>query len=171
MKNRSRLLSPSIIDIEASGFGAESYPIEVGVILADGNRYCQLIRPTKSWTHWDETAEKVHGISRDLLTEHGRPPAEVARELNDFIGDTTVFSDAWVVDYPWLRTLFWAAQTNMRFRVSPIEAILSEEQLEIWAEARREVEDAILNSRHRASVDAEIIKTTFENTLKKTKEG
>ena len=54
--------TPSIMDIEASGFGRSSYPIEVGYVLGDGSSFCTLIRPLPSWTHWDASAESVHHI-------------------------------------------------------------------------------------------------------------
>ncbi|MCP4234821.1 MAG: hypothetical protein GY770_14780, partial [Aestuariibacter sp.] len=44
---------PSIIDIEASGFGAHSYPVEIGVIREDGGKFCQLVKPYPDWTHWE----------------------------------------------------------------------------------------------------------------------
>ena len=56
---------PYIIDVEASGFGSDSYPIEVGLALEPGERFCTLIRPLDHWDHWDEQAESVHKISRD----------------------------------------------------------------------------------------------------------
>ena len=47
------LNNPLIIDVEASGFGSKSYPIEIGVALNDGQRFCTLILPAPNWTHWD----------------------------------------------------------------------------------------------------------------------
>ena len=54
-------LSTPVIDIEASGFGLSSYPIEIGLVLANGATYCALVKPHTSWGHWDRGAEKVHG--------------------------------------------------------------------------------------------------------------
>jgi hypothetical protein len=34
-----------VIDVEASGFGRGSYPIEVGFVLPDGEAVCTLVRP------------------------------------------------------------------------------------------------------------------------------
>ena len=73
---------PCVLDIEASGFGRGSYPIEIGFVLPDGTAYCTLIVPDEGWTHWDGDAERVHGISRSLLQRHGRSAHEVAVELN-----------------------------------------------------------------------------------------
>jgi hypothetical protein len=42
---------PLIIDVEASGFGGTSYPIEIGVALDYGHKYCTLIHPEPGWTH------------------------------------------------------------------------------------------------------------------------
>ena len=40
-------MAPIIIDIEASGFGRGSYPIEVGLVLPDGTPHCFLIAPDR----------------------------------------------------------------------------------------------------------------------------
>ena len=45
---------PLIIDVEASGFGPLSYPIEVGLALSAGEKYCSLILPAADWTHYCE---------------------------------------------------------------------------------------------------------------------
>jgi len=76
---------PAIIDLEASGFGRGSYPIEVGVALADGSVFSELIRPPEHWVHWSEDAEAIHGITRPQLMEHGKTPREVAMQLNDLL--------------------------------------------------------------------------------------
>ena len=70
---------PAFLDIEASGFGRDSYPIEIGFVLSDGEAWCTLVRPESGWTHWDPAAEALHGITRDLALRHGRPPVDVAR--------------------------------------------------------------------------------------------
>jgi hypothetical protein len=36
---------PAILDVEASGFGRGSYPVEVGYVLEDGVSQCMLVRP------------------------------------------------------------------------------------------------------------------------------
>lgn len=84
---------PAVLDIEASGFGRHSYPIEVGYVLSDGQAFCTLIRPEPEWTHWDPAAERLHHISRDLVLARGRPAVEVARMLNAQLVGQTVYSD------------------------------------------------------------------------------
>lgn len=164
-KTRNQLASPFIIDIEASGFGSESYPIEVGVALGDGSKYCSLISPTPGWTHWDPKAERIHRISRELLEQHGRPVRQVADKLNRLLTGKTLFSDGWVVDKPWLTTLYHAAGLEMQFTLSPLELILSESQMERWHETKERIIDEMKLARHRASYDAWVIQQTFKQTL------
>ena len=68
---------PCVIDIEASGFGRSSYPIEVGYVLPDGRARCMLVRPAEGWTHWDEAAAQVHGITREVLQSLGYAATEI----------------------------------------------------------------------------------------------
>ena len=152
---------PAIIDIEASGFGSYSYPIEIGVVKGNGERYCALIRPEKDWQHWCVKAEAIHGISRQKIETAGRCPRDICIELNQFMGNSTVYSDAWAHDSPWLNRLFFAARINPRFHLSPIELITSEAQLMEWDEAKRRLERQLDIRRHRASCDAYLIQQTY----------
>lgn len=160
-----RLENPIIIDVEASGFGAASYPIEVGVALDDDTKYCSLIVPAPAWDHWDSEAQKVHGIGRDILETHGKSPRQVAASLNELLDGKTLYSDGWVVDKPWLTTLFAEAQLRMSFSVSPLELILSERQMERWHETKDRILAEVTEDRHRASFDAWIVRETYKRTL------
>ena len=159
---------PSIIDVEASGFGAASYPIEIGVVLNNGERYCSLIEPAEEWTFWKEEAEQIHHISREILYEHGKPLKVVAEELNAFLSGQTVYSDGWVVDSPWVRQLYYTAHTDQAFKVSPLEMILTEPQMEVWHETKDALLQNCEHKRHRASFDATIIQQTFVKTAELT---
>lgn len=156
--------NPAIIDIEASGFGSHSYPIEIGVIKPNGERYCALIEPFPDWDHWSESAQKVHGISRQLLEKRGRKPREICIELNQFLGDMTAYSDAWTHDSPWLNRLFFAARVQPSFHLSPIEVIACEAQLLLWDQTKKQLEQRLDIRRHRASGDAYLIQQTFLTT-------
>ena len=171
---------PIIVDVEASGFGGQSYPIEVGVAMDDETKFCSLIAPAPDWKHWDGEAEKLHGITREVLDSHGRPIQEVAGRMNELLDGKTVFTDGWVVDKAWLSTLFERAGIEMRFRVSALESILSERQMDIWhatkdkvvAEAERQNREDPLQEpifRHRASFDAWVIQETYKRTLDETR--
>jgi hypothetical protein len=155
---------PNIIDVEASGFGSLSYPIEVGVINHSGKRFCGLIKPQHDWTHWDEEAESLHGISRQLLEEKGLPVQEVCLQLNQFLAGQVVYSDGWVVDDTWLIKLFNAAKITMQFHVSSLEMILKEIQMPLWHSTKDRLSQQMKERRHRASSDAALIQNTFVTT-------
>lgn len=155
---------PYIIDVEASGFGFESYPIEVGVALEEGERFCSLIQPVDRWTHWSEEAEACHRIARACLFQHGKPATSVASMLNLVLQHKTVYTDGWVVDKPWMERLFNSVGMQMQFRVSPLEMILNEAQMEIWHATKSQVEIELNAQRHRASSDALVIQTTYMRT-------
>ncbi len=165
MKNKvNSVQTPTIIDVEASGFGSLGYPIEVGVIRSDGARFCRLIKPFEHWTHWDDKAEALHGISREHLSANGFDGHQVCLELNDFLANSTVYSDGWVVDHPWLIKLFAASGTEMTFSVRALEYVLSEYQMEHWRQVKNRIVARFDGKRHRASTDAEIIQQTFMQT-------
>ena len=111
---------PFVIDLEASGFGRSSYPIEVGAVLGDGTPHCFLIRPEPEWMHWDVHAEAVHGIPRRTLEQRGVPVAEVATRLNQLLGEQTVYTDGWGFDWTWLAKLFEFAGASLHFQLESV---------------------------------------------------
>jgi len=150
-----------VIDVEASGFGRGSYPIEVGFVTTEGERFCTLIRPPVHWTHWDDEAAAVHGVSRDLLAKYGRPVAEVALKLNQRLAGRLVYCDAWFYDFNWLAVLFDEARSLQEFRLEHIHSLLQESELHAWRAARAEVERRLGLLRHRASSDALVLQQTW----------
>ena len=157
-------IRPPIMDVEASGFGPESYPIEIGVVLPAGDRYCSLILPAGPWRYWDAAAEGVHGITREILRFHGRPHGEVASQLNRMLAGKTVYTDGWVVDKTWVDRLFYAAGMEQRFYLSSLETILSEGQMDVWHATKTRVIEELELTRHRASTDAFIVQETYART-------
>lgn len=171
LKTPKSLIIPTIIDVEASGFGALSYPIEVGVINQEGKRFCSLIKPHKGWTHWDPQAESLHGISRAVLQLKGVQAHGVCKLLNKFLVGQVVYSDGWVVDDSWLIKLFHAAALPMQFHLSSLEMILNEQQMSIWHEVKENLFQQTNEQRHRASSDAALIQQTFMTTQKMCEHG
>ena len=153
---------PTVIDIEASGFGRGSYPIEVGYVLPDGRGYCTLIRPEPGWTHWDGEAERLHGITRGLLQDHGRTALDVARHLNDALAGRTVYTDGWNHDYTWLAVLYDAADAQPSFRLENLRQLLDESEAGRWHDIKHDVEQAQAARRHRASTDARVLQYTLQ---------
>lgn len=152
---------PAIIDLEASGFGSNSYPIEVGFVLPDGRLACTLIRPETHWTHWDASASHVHGISRELLQSHGKPATQVAFWLNDHLRGMTVYSDAWGHDYAWLAVLYDAANLVPSFKLEHLSRITPECEAARWTQVHAEIEQLLGLKRHRASNDALVLQQTW----------
>ncbi len=145
---------PCVLDIEASGFGGRSYPIEVGYVLPDGDSRCTLILPPPHWTHWDDKAERMHGISRSTLLRHGRPAPEVAQMLNGDLAGRTVYCDGWGHDYSWLAALFDEAGLVPRFRLESVRRLLDETCLARLPALQQAARHELGVARHRASNDA-----------------
>lgn len=153
--------APCVIDVEASGFGRSSYPIEVGYVLPDGRARCMLVRPAPDWLHWDEGAAQVHGITREALQAHGRPVQEVAATLNHDLAGLTVYCDGWAHDYAWLAVLFEEAGLSPAFKLESVNRLLRDTQLGELDEARRGALQDMGLTRHRASNDARALQTAL----------
>jgi hypothetical protein len=151
---------PIVIDIEASGFGRGSYPIEIGFVLPDGRGDCMLIRPDATWQHGDPAAESLHHISRALLDRHGQPIASVVDRLEAQLAGKTVYSDGWGHDYSWLSTLYDAAGRRPGFRLDSLQKLLSPEELDAFEAAKTAVAGESPLERHRASADARLLQST-----------
>jgi hypothetical protein len=154
--------APAVLDVEASGFGRHSYPIEVGFALPSGQVFCALICPEPQWTHWDPDAERIHHISRDILLRRGRPAVEVARLLNEQLRGLTVYSDGWANDYSWLGSLFDVADLSPNFRLENLRALLLENEADHWHEVKQQVTSERGPQRHRASSDARLLQLTLQ---------
>jgi hypothetical protein len=152
---------PPFIDIEASGFGRGSYPIEVGFVLEPSTTYCSLILPAPHWTHWDAAAEQVHHISRTVLQAHGRPATVVAQSLNAALQGQTVYSDGWAHDYSWLGILFDEAGLMPTFKLENLRKLLSEDEAARWDPCKQGVIAELGEPRHRASTDARVLQQTL----------
>lgn len=156
--------NPTILDFEASGFGKDSYPIEVGFIKGDGSSWCSLIAPEPGWNHWDERAARVHNISRELLLRHGRTAQAVADHLNTVLQGEVVYTDGWLQDYVWMARLFDAAGRIPRFRLEDLRILLTPCQQAIWHATKDTVLAELNFARHRASNDAKILQLTWRRT-------
>lgn len=155
----------TFIDVEASGFGASSYPIEVGCVFPDGSGYCSLIKPEPDWLHWDECAEKIHGISREVLFLHGSTPHRVATDLNEKLSGKCVITDAWYHDFNWIHRLFYATALVPRFKLMDLRSLLDDEKTARWDSVKSDVQAELDLQRHRASHDARILQMTYQRLM------
>ncbi|WP_428036348.1 hypothetical protein [Amphritea sp.] len=119
------------LDLEASGLGPYSYPIEVAWKGTEEVSDSFLINPDSvpEWTFWDEYAEELHNICRSELREHGISALSACLRLNDALEGRDVLSDAWEFDHFWLTRLFKAAGQKMAFRLVSLREVLSAEEL------------------------------------------
>ncbi|NMT62854.1 3'-5' exonuclease [Marinobacter orientalis] len=154
--------SPAFIDFEASSLDLiASYPIEVGICLPDGALHSWLIQPHVLWQDWSESAEKIHGITRQTLEREGVPVAEVAASLNRLLRGP-VFCDAWTFDSFWLHRLFRAANVRPEFQLESICLLLDINQVRLWTSSRQQVINRLGLPVHRAANDALILHKTWE---------
>ncbi|MGO2132622.1 MAG: hypothetical protein ACTH3D_06960 [Halomonas sp.] len=160
---------PILLDIEASGFGRGSYPIEVGLARADASSCAFLVQPLTEWVHWDPKAELLHGLSRARIEREGYPVRQIARWLNDELGEAGIaYSDSWGYDNTWLSLLFHHAGMLPNFRLETLRKLLSEAQVECWTTTKEEVILAHDIRRHRAGDDAHLLQLTYLRTLELT---
>lgn len=156
---------PAFIDFEASSLDLiAGYPIEVGVCMPDGQLHSWLIQPHVLWLDWSESAEQIHGISRDRLMREGRPVYEVASALNKLLTGQ-VFCDAWTFDSFWLHRLYKSADIRPKFQLESISMLLDAEQIQHWSEFRQAVIGKLGLPVHRAAHDALILHKTWEEIM------
>jgi len=148
---------PTVMDIEASGFGKGSYPIEVGYVLASGRRFCSLIRPRAEWTHWDEEAERLHGISRIQAERHGRPVEAICERLTQDLRGEVVYTDAWAQDWAWINLLYDSCDRLVPFRMESVRTLIDDARIASWHPTLEAARRELVMTRHRASSDAATI--------------
>lgn len=158
---RTAATPPPIMDIEASGFGPGSYPIEIGFIDRGGKTWCSLIRPESDWRHWDDQAASMHGITRAQMAQHGRSVGEIAEALNSQLRGQIIYSDAWAHDYTWLNRIYESANRSPSFKLENLRALLDERQAAHWHEVKAQLQGLLGPQRHRASADARLLQQTF----------
>ena len=118
----------AFIDLEASGLGPKSWPIEVGWGFHGWPARSMLIKPAVNWSleAWEKSAEELHGISPDKLVQGGTPPLEVALVLNAAFANADVYSDAPSFDGFWLYRLYEAAGVRANFRLHSLANLINE---------------------------------------------
>lgn len=148
------------VDLEASGLGAESYPIEVAWKNDEtGEQDSFLIDPDTAdgWHYWDDYAEEMHGIERKELNAKGLDIISACKRLNKKLKDKTLISDAVEFDLFWMTRLFDATGITPAFTMAGLNQILSKEQrIQFGFLAKAQ------NRQHRALQDVEDIITCIK---------
>ncbi|HSH87736.1 MAG: hypothetical protein ACAH08_01435 [Methylophilus sp.] len=156
---------PIILDIEASGFGVGSYPIEIGYADASGATWSAQVQPQADWLHWDHQAEKLHQQSRQELVQHGQTPHAIATYLNLTFTGQTLYTDGWYQDFVWLHSLYEAAGMNPSFKLEDLSVLLTTEQQSVWHDTKQSIRDTFALPEHRAAMDAKVLQLTWLRTI------
>ncbi|MHA7873160.1 MAG: hypothetical protein ACX939_12490 [Hyphococcus sp.] len=153
----------AFIDLEASGLGPASWPIEVGWCFVDSGPEAMLIAPVDEWSldAWDPNAQALHGVSVDELHASGHPAVDACRRLNDALEGAQVYSDAPDWDAFWIYRLFSAAGEKQRFALQDFGALLSGRTRAEISEIVRRAADIAPHS-HRACADVLHMKAIYE---------
>lgn len=115
------------LDVEASGLGVKTYPIQVGWANMGLQAWDHLIRPTEKWLtrfDWQIEAEEIHGLDQADLDRYGHDPRSVALAVNNALADRYVVSDAQSFDQAWLDVLYLAADVTPSFRLYSWEDLI-----------------------------------------------
>lgn len=117
--------APWFIDFEASGLGADGFPIQVAWGRDGQVVECWLIRPEPSWRMdgWDPAAERIHGIPRGRL-ESGRTAAWVAKRMNEQLRGSSVYADGLPYDRIWLEQLFACSGQTCAFSLEDFDELI-----------------------------------------------
>lgn len=124
------------LDFEASSLADRSHPIEVAWVFQNGRQESHLIMPAPNWTDWDDEAEAIHHITREMLAAEGEPHDEVARRVVEALSGHDLFASAPSWDGKWLSTLLRSAGIpRHELRLKDTDEALRETALEILSTA------------------------------------
>lgn len=154
-----------IIDIEASGLGVDSFPIEIAWKDPNTGDYDSfLIDPSSVdyWDDWDHNAACIHGISQDELTSRGVHPIVAVQRLNSQLCGSIAYSDGLGSDTMWLSVLFEAVGIDPTFEIRCLYTYLLTNALSV-----SQFKKVMLSSKtpHRALPDVERIIESAELAL------
>ncbi|MGB0734046.1 MAG: hypothetical protein ACPGPF_09765 [Pontibacterium sp.] len=156
------------VDIEASGLSEDSYPIEIAWVCEETHESDSfLINPSSiaQWHYWDETAEQIHGIQRELLLHEGIGVVEACERLNKALVGAALVSDALSFDGFWMSRLFVAASSTAQFDMIGLDDLLTQDQLQRYKKVSRSQ-----LRRHRALPDVEAMMRAV-TMVKRNEEG
>lgn len=115
------------LDIEASGLGSASFPIEIGWVLDDeAGPESILVRPHETWdvaSGWSAASAEIHGITPAMLEELGLSVEEACTRLDNLAPGRLVVSDAHRHDDWWLGRLYAAAGQEKTWSVGDVERL------------------------------------------------
>lgn len=141
-----------VLDIEASGLVEGSFPLEVAWIGVNHDEFDTFfIKPESHWTHWDEQAESIHGISKSLVSRTGIACYEAVSRLDANLAKREVLSDAPEWDGYWLDRLYDAVEKKRNWSLKKINLYCTQMDTSLMP--------------HRALSDAERLSTFFRESF------
>ncbi|WKJ88599.1 hypothetical protein QZJ86_11235 [Methylomonas montana] len=162
-------LWPCFLDIEASSWHTNSFPIEIAWSTPQGLIECYLINPDSilEWKNWDFSAQSIHGISLDHCQENGIHPGFVCKQLSrSFPPGSVVYADGGPFDQYWIDQLYAVCTKHgfSRFLVRHSDDVILPLLTNVDISKRQEYFDNLKNiarqkarGRHRARVDVEYL--------------
>jgi len=154
-------MTPIIIDVESSGTGPGSYPVEIGLAMPDGKTHCFLIKPASQWLHWDKRNEQVHHISQATLVAAGKDVGTVALALNSILKGEVAFCEKWGMAITWMSLLYYTARVPQMFTIESLHSLARQPKINTWNALRQTITEEISPQRRRASTDALILQKTY----------
>jgi DNA polymerase III epsilon subunit-like protein len=111
-----------VLDIEASGLGENSFPIEIAWQGPTVKPQSFLIRPDPQWDleSWDDRAEQLHGIPLQQALAEGVPARSIVEQLCRDCAGRTILSDGLAFDQAWLNQLYAASQWQGNIRLTDL---------------------------------------------------
>lgn len=141
-----------VLDIEASGLEEGSFPIEIAWIGINHDEFDTFfIKPERHWTHWDEQAGSIHGLSRSLITRTGIACYEAVCRLDGNMANQDVYSDAPEWDGYWLDRLYSVVEKKRTWTLKKLNLFYTELETESMP--------------HRALADAERLTRLFKGSV------
>ena len=160
---------PTFLDIEASGLGNTSYPIEIAWNNSNGEILKRLIKPSSDWTSWDPEAECIHGITREEIEQDGISVDDMCSLIKESLTGITVYSDAPELERFWLNRLFQESEdincpilTLGVSKIPTIKEICYERGL--YDKFKNQAVDEV-GIIHRADADVRILMSVFQQAL------
>lgn len=156
----------AFVDVEASGLGPHSWPIEVGWAFASETPRSMLIKPADNWsmTAWEKAAESLHRLSPMQLLAEGHSPIETALVLNAALAEADVYSDAPDYDSFWLFRLYDAAGVKPNYQLRDLADLLTP----LWPDDPQELVAAATQQAphtHRAAEDVRHLQAMYRIAL------
>lgn len=118
---------PQFLKFEYDDNGPQLFPTAVAWSLSDGRIKYVIIRPEDDWLA-EDLDERL--LDDEFFREKGVAPVDVLREMNEDLGETTVFSDGLDPDDQLLDFLCEALGIQAGFELAPMTALLHHESFE-----------------------------------------